>query len=116
MRRNFQCIPGDLAVRMLLQEIHCTLNSMSKIEGGIGTRFNSLNQNMDTSNAGKSAQAPEVGQQVQQALFGKAKPPVLDPAHFPQLAEQMKFLRKYKKKLAAMAGDEDEDHGEADGR
>ena len=110
MRRNFRSILSDLDGRMLLREFHCTLTSMSRIDGGIGTRFNSLNQNLDTANAGKSAQAPEVGQQVQQALFGKAKPPILDPAHFPQLAEQMKFLRKYKKKLAAMAGDEDEDY------
>ena len=95
---------------MFSKEICCTLDTMSRIDGGIGTRFNSLNQNLDTANTGKSAQAPEVGQQVQQALFGKAKPPVLDLAQFPHLAEQMKFLRKYKKKLAAMAGDEDDDY------
>ena len=83
---------------------------MSRIDGGIGTRFNSLNQNLDTANAGKSAQAPEVGKQVQDALFGKAKPPILDIAHFPHLAEQMKLLRKYKKKFATMAGDSDEDY------
>lgn len=83
---------------------------MSRIDGGIGTRFNSLNQNMDTTNTGKSVQTPEVGQQIQKALFGKAKPPILDIAHFPHLAEQMRTLRKYKKKFAVMAGDDDEDY------
>mgnify|MGYP006270650465 CR=1 FL=1 len=60
--------------------------------------------------AGEAKQAKPVGQQVQQTLFGRAKPPVLDPAQFPQLAEQLKLLNKYKKKIAVMAGDDPDDY------
>ena len=83
---------------------------MTKIDGGIGTQFNSLSQHLDTSNAGKSTDVPEVGKQVQNALFGKPKPVILDPAQFPQLAEQLVLLKKYRKKLALMAGDEEDDY------
>lgn len=82
---------------------------MTRIEGSsIQTRLNPFGPSAQT--AGRAAQAPEVGAQVQQALFGRKKPSLLDPAKFPQLAEQLKLLRKYKRKLAEMAGDEDQEY------
>ena len=80
----------------------------NRISGGVSTQLNPFSQQAQASK--QSAQTPEIGQQVSQALFGKAKPPVLDPARFPQLAEQMKTLHRYKKKLATMAGDEEDDY------
>jgi hypothetical protein len=82
---------------------------MTRIEGSsITSTLNPFShQTRDTQQAAK---APTVGSQVQQVLFGKAKPPLLDPALFPQLAEQLQLLRKYKKKLATMAGDSDDEY------
>ena len=80
----------------------------TRIGGGVSTQLNTFSQQASASK--QSAQAPEIGQQVTQALFGKAKPPVLDLARFPHLAEQMKMLKQYKKKLATMAGDDEEDY------
>ena len=76
--------------------------------GGINTQLNPSGPQAQAS--GQSAQAAEVGQQVQKTLFGKPKPPVLDLAKFPHLAEQMKLLHRYRKKLATMAGDEEDDY------
>ncbi len=87
-----------------------TLEMMTRIDGGMGARFNTLSQQMDKADAGKSADVPQIGKQVQQTLFGKPKPTILDPAQFPQLAEQLKLLKKYRKKLAVMAGDEEDDY------
>lgn len=58
----------------------------------------------------KAGEAAPIGQQIQNALFGKSKPVVLDPAKFPGLAEQLKLLKKYKKKIANMAGDDEDDY------
>jgi len=80
---------------------------MTRIDGGLSTQLNPFGPDWS---AGKVGEAPAVGQQVQQALFGRAKPPLLDPARFPELAAMMSQLYKVKKKLAAMAGDKDEDY------
>lgn len=80
----------------------------NRIGGGVSTQLNTFSQQASAS--AQSKQTPEVGQQVSQALFGRAKPPVLDPAKFPQLAEQLKLLQRYKKKLATMAGDDEDDY------
>ncbi len=85
----------------------CYTDFMTRITGAnISTSFGNLQPQAQA----KSAEKPQVGKQVQQALFGKARPPLLDPAKFPQLGEQLKLLAKYKKKLAEMAGDEDDDY------
>lgn len=84
-----------------------------RIDGNLSTQLNPTGMNpfgAATQRASTTQQAPEVGQQVQQVLFGKPTPPVLDPAKFPHLAEQLRLLRKFKGKLAAMANDRDEDY------
>ena len=82
---------------------------MTRVQGGnINTQLNTFGPASNIT--GRAAQAPEVGTQVQQALFGKAKPPLLDAAQFPQLAAQLKLLGKFKRKLASMAGDDDDDY------
>ena len=79
-----------------------------RVGGGISTQLNPFGQEPQTSS--KASQTPEIGRQIKTALFGRPKPTILDPAQFPQLAAQLRLLRRYKKKLAAMAGDNEEDY------
>lgn len=58
--------------------------------------------------AGKAKGAEDLGQQVQQELFGKKKPKELDEDA--DTAAQMARLHAYKGKLARLAGDEDTDY------
>jgi hypothetical protein len=78
----------------------------TRIEGNLSTRLSPFGPQWPTTKAG---QAAPIGEQVQQALFGRPKPPVLDPAQFPQLAASLRLLKKYRKKLANMAGDCEDD-------
>jgi len=78
-----------------------------RIESGISTQLNPFGPQWPT---GKSGEAPSIGQQVQQTLFGKSKPLVLDLAQHPQLADMLAVLRKYVRKMARMAGDEEDDY------
>ena len=79
----------------------------SRIESGISTQLNPFGPQWP---AGRAQEAPSIGEQIRQTLFGRAKPTLLDPAHFPALAAQLSMLARYKKKIAAMAGDRDEDY------
>lgn len=83
----------------------------SRIDGGLSTQLNPFGPQWPT--ASRSQEAPPVGQQVQQTLFGKAKPAVLDPAQHPELMAQLQQLNKFRKKLATMAGDREEDYSVA---
>src|SRR5689334_2372491 len=81
---------------------------MTRVTGGINTQLNPFGPQWPGQ---KSGEVPEVGQQIQQVLFGKVKPPVLDPARFPELAAMLQQLQRFKKKLAVMAGDKEDDYG-----
>ena len=74
------------------------MNNMTRISGSINTPLSTLSHSSNASTAGKSTEILEIGQQVQQSLFGKPKPKVVDPALFPHLAEQLTVLKKYKRK------------------
>ncbi len=78
-----------------------------RIEANISTQLNPFGPQWPS---GKVAETRTVGEQVQQALFGRPKPAVLDPAQFPALVESLRLLNKYRKKLAVMAGDEEDDY------
>jgi len=54
-----------------------------RIEGKVSTQLNPFGPQWPTAKAGE---APSIGEQVTQTLFGRAKPTVLDPSRFPQLA------------------------------
>jgi len=79
----------------------------TRVEGSLSTQLNPFGPQWPTAKAGEAA---PVGEQVQQALFGKPKPVVLDPAQFPELAAALRLLRKYRKKLTAMAGDAENEY------
>ena len=56
-----------------------------------------------------TAQAPPVGQQIQQVLFGRPIPRVVDPADFPELAAMLRRLGGFKKRILNMVGETDDD-------
>jgi hypothetical protein len=51
-----------------------------------------------------------IGQQVQQTLFGKQKPVILDAKNFPHLSQQMMLLKKFRRKITSMIGDSDDEY------
>src|SRR5271157_4276270 len=79
----------------------------TRVEGSLSTQLSPFGPQWPVGRAGEAA---PIGQQVQQALFGKPKPVVLDPAQFPELVSALRLLRKYRKKLAVMAGDAEDDY------
>jgi hypothetical protein len=80
----------------------------NRIEGGLSTQLNPFGPQWPT---GRAGEAPPIGQQVQQTLFGKPRPLVLDAAQYPELNDILAVLRKYVGRLARMAGDKEEDYG-----
>jgi hypothetical protein len=71
--------------------------------GGVGRNPFGVQQ------TGKKQEPQSLGDQVQDSLFGKKKPPVLDPDDA-ECARWMARLEPYRKKLARMAGDREDDY------
>lgn len=63
-----------------------------------------------SSSAERTKESQSVGEQVQDALFGKRKPPVLDEDEYPEAAEILAKLDRYRRKFATMAGDKEDDY------
>jgi hypothetical protein len=80
---------------------------MTRITTG-GPSFHSLPPRAGT--LSPQVQQTEPWQDVQTVLFGAQLPKVLDISQFPQLAEQMRWLKKQKTKLAEFAGDADAEY------
>jgi hypothetical protein len=59
---------------------------------------------------GRSEEIRTIGQQVQNVLFGKTKPPILDPSMFPHLLRKFQVLKKYRRKIASMIGDAEDEY------
>ncbi len=80
-----------------------------RIEGGVSPQ---LNPNVTTSSsmASQAEQVPLVGDQIVNALFGRQHPPILDADQFPELAAMIAMLNRFRKKLAVMAGDDEDDY------
>lgn len=81
--------------------------TVGKVNTHINTQLNPFGPQWPN---GKAEGVPTLGQQVQQVLFRGVKPPLLDPALFPEVAAQLRLLRRYLKKLAVMAGDNEDDY------
>ena len=58
----------------------------------------------------KAKESQAIGDQVQDALFGKRKPPGLDPDDFPETKEILALLNTYRRKFAMMAGDAEDEY------
>lgn len=56
------------------------------------------------------ADSVTIGQQVQQTLFGKPKPRVLDASTRPHLQKRLAMLRRFRRKIAHLAGDTEDDY------
>ncbi|MCC6809418.1 MAG: M48 family metalloprotease [Deltaproteobacteria bacterium] len=71
-----------------------------------GPSFHSVPQR---ASAKQTARAQE-GSAIETMLFGSVRPKVLDAAHFPQLAEQIRWLNRQKMRIASFVGDKDEEY------
>jgi hypothetical protein len=75
---------------------------------------NQISTNLDsTTQAGTSGQSEglkPLGEQIQSTLFGRARPPLLSEAAYPELMAILAVLNKYRRKLAFLAGDDDNDY------
>lgn len=58
----------------------------------------------------KSAVIQAVGEQVQDSLFGKKKPPTLDEEEFPEVKMTLGMLNGYRRKFASIIGDPESDY------
>lgn len=76
--------------------------------GGGGT--NLLNPFGPQWQRGQPGEVATVGRQVQQVLFGGAKPVILDPAMFPHIAAQLMMLKKFRRKITSMIGDSEDEY------
>lgn len=80
----------------------------TRIEGGLSAR---LNSNAAHASAPRpTVEIPLVAHQVVAALFGRKKPAVLDPDDFPELSAIIKMLNRFRRKLAVMAEDREDDY------
>ena len=77
---------------------------MTKISGGVSSR-NPFGPQWATS----TKKSETVEQEVQSQLFGKKKPPVVS-SEDAEIAAQMARLHAYRKKLARLAGDHEDDY------
>jgi len=80
---------------------------MVRISGG-GLGRNPFG-NVSAQGQQKAQQSESVGQQMQSTLFGKKKPPILDEDDA-QIAALMGRLHAYRKRLARLAGDTEDDY------
>ena len=58
----------------------------------------------------KAEEAKPIGEQVQDALFGKKTPQSLDEDEFPDMKDLLRDLDRYRRKFASMAGDPEDDY------
>jgi len=77
-----------------------------RIKGGGVSTNNPFGPNWGTKGAEKTS---SVGQQVQDNLFGKPKPKVLDQDDM-EVSRQMGLLHTYRKRIARIAGDDEDDY------
>jgi hypothetical protein len=77
-----------------------------RIDGKIASQLNTTQLNTPSG----SPQIKPLGEQIAQTLFGRARPPLLDAANFPDLAALLRILNRYRRKLALLAGDQDNDY------
>lgn len=77
-----------------------------RVDSNIGTQLNTTQLNTPN----QSPIVKPLGEQIQQVLFGRARPPILDPAKFPELAVLLRLMDRYRKKLSTHAGDDEKEY------
>jgi hypothetical protein len=82
---------------------------MVKISTNISTTLNPFSPRWNGTSQ-KTKESRAVGEQVQDALFGKNKPPCLNPDEFPETKKILALLNSYRRKFAMMAGDPEEEY------
>jgi hypothetical protein len=70
-----------------------------------------LDNNLGLNTSQGSESAKPLGEQVQQSLFSRPRPALLEAAAFPEIMAILAVLNRYRRKLAFLAGDEDKDYG-----
>jgi hypothetical protein len=85
------------------------VNMTQRISSGLSTILNPFGPNWAGS-AEKTKEARPVGEQVQDALFGKKKPQELEADDFEDVAETLKILDRYKRKFVKMIGDPEDEY------
>lgn len=80
----------------------------NRISGGLSAR-NPFGPSWGRASTHRAAQTGTVGQQIQQELFGQKKPRTLD-VDDAALSAQLSRLHAYRKKLARLAGDAEDDY------
>ena len=75
-----------------------------KIQSGMSTQLNPFGPDWSTGTK-EVGEATSVGEQVEDSLFGKKKPPLLDEDEFPDAAQVLAQLDKYRKKITLLIGD-----------
>lgn len=83
--------------------------AMDRISTNISTTMNPFGPQW-AGTPQKAQESKPVGEQVQDALFGKKKPEELDEDDFPELEELIKDLDRYRRKFVSMAGDAEKDY------
>ena len=83
--------------------------SRYKIQSGMSTQINPFGPDWSRFSQ-KVGEATSVAEQVEDALFGKHKPPLLDEDEYPEAAEILAKLDKYRRKIAIMTGDPESDY------
>ena len=81
----------------------------------MSTRIDSrISAGLDTSTTlqtpGATRHVPRLGEQIQISLFRAPRPALLDPAAHPHLAAWLRAMGRFRRKLAALAGDQDDDY------
>ncbi len=79
-----------------------------KISSGMSTTLNPFGP--DWSGPVQQSAPTSVAEQVEDSLFGKKKPPLLNEDDFPEAAEVLAKLDKYRRKICVLIGDPEDDY------
>lgn len=80
-----------------------------KIQSDISTVLNPFGPDWSTAPS-QVSEATSVAEQVENSLFGRRKPPLLDEDDFPEAAKVLAQLDKYRKKIVLLIGDPETDY------
>lgn|SRR3989338_593887 len=80
-----------------------------KIQSGMSTQLNPFGPDWSTGTQ-QVGEATSVSEQVEDSLFGKRRPPLLEEDEFPEAAQVLAQLDKYRKKIVRLIGDPETDY------